>query len=152
MTNIVALSARRVADHTAPAINARIRAATLDNLRRAAAGGREAIDRRLAELDREWDIERCLETGASSLVLTGTLLGLTADRRWFALPLGVAGFLLQHAIQGWCPPMAAFRRLGVRTAEEIALERHALKALRGDFAGIDPTSMPEAAAGAAELK
>lgn len=58
------------------------------------------------------------------------------DRRFYLLPTAVAGFLLQHAVQGWCPPMPVFRRLGVRTATEIEEERYALKALRGDFRGV----------------
>ncbi|MCA9457611.1 MAG: hypothetical protein KC587_13175, partial [Nitrospira sp.] len=40
---------------------------------------------------------------------------------------------LQHAIQGWCPPVPLFRRMGIRTTHEIQQERHALKALRGDY-------------------
>jgi hypothetical protein len=50
----------------------------------------------------------------------------------------VAGFLLQHAVQGWCPPVPLFRRLGFRTAAEIDYERYALKALRGDFRNVRP--------------
>jgi hypothetical protein len=46
----------------------------------------------------------------------------------------ISGFLLQHAIQGWCSPLPVFRRLGFRTSYEIEQERQALKALRGDFA------------------
>ena len=61
------------------------------------------------------------------------MLALMVDLRWLALPVGVAAFLLQHAVQGWCPPVPVFRRLGVRTAGEIDQERYALKALRGDF-------------------
>ena len=48
-------------------------------------------------------------------------------------------FLLQHAVQGWCPPVPFFRRRGVRTAREIEIERYALKALRGDFGPIFPS-------------
>ena len=55
------------------------------------------------------------------------------DRRFFMLPAAVAGFLLQHAVQGWCPPVPVLRRLGFRTASEIDEERYVLKALRGDF-------------------
>jgi hypothetical protein len=51
------------------------------------------------------------------------------------LTLAVLGFLLQHAVQGWCPPLALLRRLGVRTRREIDAEKYALKALRGDFDG-----------------
>jgi len=49
------------------------------------------------------------------------------------LPFLVSAFLLQHAIQGWCPPVPILRRLGFRTADEINRERYALKVLRGDF-------------------
>jgi hypothetical protein len=58
------------------------------------------------------------------------------DRRLFLLPAIVAGFLLQHALQGWCPPVPLFRHLGFRTAAEIDEERYALKALRGDFRNV----------------
>jgi hypothetical protein len=60
-------------------------------------------------------------------------LGTRVDRRWLLFPAAVAGFLLQHAVQGWCPPVSIFRRLGFRTQSEIDEERYALKALRGDF-------------------
>jgi hypothetical protein len=87
---------------------------------------------RLEELDREWDIERVLIVNASTLATIGVLAGF---RRRIALllPLAVGSFLLQHGLQGWCPPLSAFRRLGVRTRREIDLERYALKALRGDL-------------------
>lgn len=92
-----------------------------------------AIDARLAELDREWDMERTLETNAATLALAGTLLGAFVDRRFLVVPAAVTGFLLQHALQGWCPPVPFFRKRGIRTAHEIETERHALKALRGDY-------------------
>jgi hypothetical protein len=47
-------------------------------------------------------------------------------------------FLVQHAVQGWCPPLVVLRRRGVRTRREIEEERYALKALRGDFSGLPP--------------
>ena len=123
----------RVPQHTAEPINEQIRHQTERNIARYAAAGKEAINRRLAELDREWDIERTLEANAATAVLVGVTLGATVDRRFFFLPAVVAGFLLQHAVQGWCPPVPIFRRLGFRTASEIDSERYALKALRGDF-------------------
>lgn len=39
------------------------------------------------------------------------------------------GFLLVHATVGWCPPVAVLRRLGFRTAKEIAAERQALESM-----------------------
>jgi hypothetical protein len=123
----------RVSQNTADEINQQIRQQTEVNVRHLAAAGPHAIDRRLAALDKEWDIERCLETMAPTFSLVGLALGLTGNRKWLALPVVVQAFFLQHALQGWCPPMPLLRRLGVRTIEEINEERFALKALRGDF-------------------
>lgn len=122
----------RVPRHTDEHINEAIRRKTKHNIARAAAGGPEAIGRRLRELDREWDIERTLEANAATVVLIGCALGAGVDRRFFALPALVAGFLLQHAIQGWCPPLPFFRRRGVRTAAEIEHERQELEQLRSN--------------------
>ncbi|AHM62364.1 hypothetical protein D770_20575 [Flammeovirgaceae bacterium 311] len=30
-------------------------------------------------------------------------------KRWLILPGVVAPFLLQHSLQGWCPPLSVFR-------------------------------------------
>ena len=136
----------RVTGHTAEHINASIRRQTEENIARTAAAGPEAISRRLAELDREWDIERALEANAASMALLGLGVGAFFDHRWFVLPAVVAGFLLQHAVQGWCPPVPLFRRLGVRTQTEIDEERYALKALRGDFQGL-PAGVERASIG-----
>ena len=92
----------------------------------------------MRRLDTEWDVERTLESNAATLALTGTLLGIFVDRRFLAIPIVVSGFLLQHALQGWCPPVPLFRRQGFRTMREIDTERYALKALRGDFGKIGP--------------
>jgi hypothetical protein len=123
----------RVPEQTAEHVNECIRRRTEENVARYAAAGPMAIDRRLAELDREWDIERTLEANAATVALIGVGLGTFVDRRFYLLPGVVGAFLLQHAIQGWCPPVPVFRRLGFRTASEIDEERYALKALRGDF-------------------
>ena len=131
---MVPATTERVALHTSDDVNKRIRRQTEANVAKYSAGGKEAISRRLAELDDEWDIERLLEANAASATLIGLSLGRFVDRRFFLLPVAVATFLLQHAIQGWCPPLPIFRRLGFRTQSEIEEERYALKALRGDFA------------------
>lgn len=130
--SIVPPTASRVPEHTADHINRKIEWETEARVRYLAEH-RDEIDHRLDELDREWDIERILEANAASFSLLGLTLGTTVDRRWLALPVGVAAFLLQHAVQGWCPPVPVFRRFGVRTAAEIDRERYALKFLRGDF-------------------
>ena len=127
---------RRVANNTCPIINREIREATRHSVNQCAKNGPHAITQRLKELDQEWDIERTLEANASTIILSGLVLGATVDRRWFVLPGLVAAFLVQHAVQGWCPPLPILRRLGIRTAAEINEERYALKAIRGDFDGI----------------
>ena len=135
---MIPATAERVPQNTAEEVNERIRRQTEENIARCAAAGQEAIDRRLAELDHEWDIERILEANAATLALAGVTLGAAVDRKWLVLPGLVAAFLLQHAIQGWCPPVPIFRRMGVRTASEIDYERYALKLLRGDFDHLKP--------------
>ncbi|HET9664897.1 MAG TPA: hypothetical protein VFP00_11785 [Burkholderiales bacterium] len=129
---------QRVPVHTSEEVNARIRLRMEENVAHCAAAGTEAIERRLFELDREWDIERMLEANASALALVGLGMGAFVDRRFFALPAIVMGFLLQHALQGWCPPVPVLRRLGFRTQTEIDEERYALKVLRGDFKAVEP--------------
>ena len=127
----------RVPAHTNASANELIRRRTEENITRYRNAGPAAIDRRLQELDAEWDIERTLEANAATASLIGLTLGATVDRRWYLFPAVVAGFLLQHALQGWCPPLPVFRRLGIRTSYEIDYERYALKALRGDFTHSD---------------
>jgi hypothetical protein len=127
-------SASRVVDHTGDASNDRIRQ-EMEQRVRYYAQHPEQIDQRLAELDQEWDVERVLETGSSALTLTGLAMGISVDRKWLLLSVAVQGFFMQHALQGWCPPLPVFRRLGFRTVQEIDRERYALKALRGDFEG-----------------
>lgn len=124
---------QRVPAQTDQAINERIRRQTEENVAHYINADGVAIQKRLDQLDREWDIERLLEANAATACLTGLTLGATVDRKWFLFPAVVAGFLLQHALQGWCPPLPVFRRLGYRTASEIDYERYALKAIRGDF-------------------
>jgi len=123
----------RVQKSTSDAINERIRMRTQQNVAKYAAHPAE-IQKRLDQLDAEWDIERTLEANAAVVGLTGLLLGMKVNKKFFVLPIAVGTFLFQHAVQGWCPPVPLFRRLGVRTQKEIEHERFALKAIRGDFA------------------
>ncbi|HET8937864.1 MAG TPA: DUF2892 domain-containing protein [Polyangiales bacterium] len=128
--------------NTPESINERIRRETEERIAHTLAGGRAAIEARLRELDAEWDTERTLETMAASFTIGGLLLGVTVDRRWLWFSGLVSGFLLQHALQGFCPPLPAIRALGVRTAAEIDQERYALKAARGDFEQLRGASQP----------
>jgi hypothetical protein len=128
-------TSERVPAHTSRAVNRRIERDMAARVRWHARHP-ERIGHRLRQLDEEWDIERTLEANAATLALAGTLLGIVVDKRFLALPVAVTAFLLQHALQGWCPPLPIFRRLGFRTQAEIVRERYALKGMRGDFAGL----------------
>jgi len=129
---MVSATRYRVPRHTAEHVNRRIQQEMEDRIEYYAEH-RDEIDERLAALDREWDIERTLEANAAGFAFTGVVLGAFVDRRFLVLPAAVTAFLMQHAVQRWCPPLPVFRRRGVRTATEIETERYALKALRGDF-------------------
>lgn len=139
------VNADRVRANTSEEVNRRIDLGIDAGVREYARRSPEDITRRIDELDREWDMERLLETNASALALTGLVLGVTHSKRWLIVPGVVMSFLLQHAVQGWCPPVPLFRRLGVRTREEIDREKYALKVLRGDFEQPAAPSPPEAA-------
>lgn len=137
-------STTRVSRHTSEEINRRI-AREIDRSIDYHTAHPGRIPARLKELDAEWDIERVLEANASTLILLGLTLGSAVDRRWLALPAGVAAFLLQHALQGWCPPLPVLRQLGFRTMNEIDRERGALRILRGDLGEGDAESRRAAA-------
>lgn len=143
LRNKIPTTSGRVPAHTSRAVNEKILEATRARLEKI--GHDEAlIEARLAELEREWDIERVLEAHAAGVTLLSLSLGATVNRRWFLFPAVVAGFLFQHAVQGWCPPMPVFRRLGVRTAREIEEERTILLARRGDLRNLEYSSGAEA--------
>lgn len=126
-------TAERVERHTAPMVNERIHREMRMRVAECYALSDEEIDARIRELEQEWDIERTLEANAATVILAGLALGSFANRKWYLLSAAAAGFLLQHALQGWCPPLPLFRHKGVRTAKEIHEEITALRALRGDF-------------------
>jgi len=97
----------------------------------------DRIEERLADLEKEWDVERTVAVGAGAASLAGLVLGLF-KKRWALLPVAAAALLIAHAVEGCCAPMPLLRCLGVRTRREIDQERYALKALRGDFSAIAP--------------
>lgn len=119
----------RVRKHTVAKINQKLDREREERVQYYASQPREVAERRLEELNYEWDIERWLEMNASALALLGVSLGVTTNRKWFWLPAVVLPFLFQHAIQGWCPPVPVLRRLGVRTQQEIDAEKYALRSL-----------------------
>jgi hypothetical protein len=123
----------RVRANTPPEINQAIDTEIAAMVRFYASKTNYEIGKRIEELDKEWDIGSIIEIRASTASLIGIILGLKKSKIWFILPAIASIFLLQYAVQGWCPPVYILRRFGFRTRQEIDLEKYALKALRGDF-------------------
>ncbi len=123
----------RVSQFTSRKTNEKILSQTREAVERFCEADQETLARRLEELDREWDFERAIQTGASVQILLGLALGTFVHRRWYAWSALVGGFMLLHALHGWAPPLPLLRRLGFRTEAEIEQERDALRILRGDF-------------------
>jgi hypothetical protein len=122
------LSTDGIRNHTSDAANERIDRQTqmaLDHV----GDSPDRIRARLAELDREWNVDRALMLNFA--ILGGISAGMTMrtlykERRlggWGALLVTQLAFLAHHAIRRWCPPMPVFRRLGYRSDREINAER-----------------------------
>jgi hypothetical protein len=123
----------RVRRNTPDSINRKIDRNLIRNIDKYRDSNDNEITRRLEELRKEWDVEKTLEVNASALALTGVVLGALVSKKWLLLPVIVTTFLLQHGLQGWCPPLPLFRAMGIRTRQEIDEETYALKILRGDI-------------------
>lgn len=131
----------RTRKNTSPILNQKIDQEIRENLELYSdAEQQEGIAERIEVLNKEWDIDRSLQLNSALTAITGLCLGLLVNKKWFALSFITSAFLAQHSIQGWCPPLPLFRKLGFRTRKEIDKEKYALKALRGDFKriGLNP--------------
>lgn len=118
----------RVRQRTAPAVNQAIdhkMEATIEKMRGAAPVD---IRARLAELEKEWDIDQIMQGQTATLVNLGLALGGRNRRGYLLAGLGFAS-LLSHALSGWSPPLPLLRRLGYRTRREIDREKFALLAM-----------------------
>jgi len=132
----------RVSRNTSEELNQQLNRRIRENVVQHAQSPAQALDRRLAELDHEWDTDRWMETLSASLTLIG--LGLAAlSPWWLLLPAAAAVFLLSHALIGWDPLLLLYRRWGFRTSCEIDYERYVLKALRGDFQQLSGFHTPD---------
>jgi hypothetical protein len=122
----------RVRNMSSDKANRAIDAKTQESIERATAGGRAAMERRLTELQQEWDVDRVLMANFATLVFA-QLVAATRDRRWLWGPLVQTPFLMMHATLGWCPPSLWFRPMGFRTRFEIQAEREELLRRLGEL-------------------
>lgn len=125
-------TAKRIQQCSDATVNNDIRNCTIKSIETHKDASADLQNKRISDLDNEWDVERILGANAGALVLLTSLLGLRRSKMF--LLTGIVGyFMLQHVVQGWCPPLEVLRKMGVRTAEEIFQEKTAIKMARGDF-------------------
>ncbi len=135
MKNIMPPTAFRVFLRTNPMINAEIRSKILRSLNILKKNNEPQISERIKKLNMEWDTERVLETDAAVMIILSSYLGRKTSGKWNYVTLIIGCCVLLHALQGWCPSLPIIRKWGVRTEDEINLEKMALKIMRGDFTG-----------------
>lgn len=130
----------RVRCSTSEKINQRIDSTIVANLKKCEGKSKAELSECIANLEKEWSIERWLELNASTLAFIGVVLAGLVNIYWLILPGLVLPLLALHAIQGWCPPIPIMRRINVRTRREIDWEKFSLKIKRGDFNNISEES------------
>lgn len=121
----------RIRAHTSEANNRRIDRETAGAIAEARSSP-AALSARLDELDREWHVDRAVMMNFAVVGAFSAWKAMRSLKRtgstgvWGAFFWTQMGFLANHALRGWCPPLPVFRRLGFRSAREIADERVAL--------------------------
>lgn len=129
---MITATIEKVERTTAPQLNEKFEAQAQESVSKYIGADRDTIDQRLQELESEWNVERMIEVEAPSMIGLGIALGLTHDKKWFALSAMAAGMVILHNLQGWYPMLPLLRRLGLRAQSEIDREYMALRVLRGD--------------------
>ncbi|WP_424494870.1 hypothetical protein [Salinimicrobium sp. GXAS 041] len=107
----------RVRSSSSSEKNQKIDRETIENIKKYEHKSPAEIEKRIEALEKEWDIERLLETNMSSLALIGIALTIFVHEYWIILPIIVLSFFLQHALQGWCPPLPIFRSMGKKPGQ-----------------------------------
>ena len=115
---------------------------TRDNVARFASASSERLDERLRQLTSEWDVERILALTAGIGLGIGIVLSVLHSLWWLLFAAAIATSLLMQSAFAWSPVLPVVRWMGFRTGCEIARERYALKALRGDFQKLDLVTTP----------
>lgn len=102
----------RVREATASSINAKIERDTWQRVASYSGKSEAEISARIKELNKEWDVERYLGVNMSTLAMSGLAAGaFSKNKNWLILPAIVLGFLFQHSVQGWCPPLPLLIKL-----------------------------------------
>jgi len=117
-------------------LTARIRDARVpleQRLKRLLDDGPQAIEERLAQLDREWSAGRVTKLTLAVIIGGGLALTFWVSPFWAVLPALAAVSLLQALFTRDSLLAELFGRVGFRPGCDIEQEKLALRALRGDF-------------------
>ncbi len=97
------------------------------------------INKRIKELNAEWDAERSVQLKASLIALSGLALGASLGKKWLMIPAAICSFFAVHAIQGGAIPVSG----NFRTRKQIAEEQFGLKELltKGAYKNLDSNNL-----------
>ena len=118
----------RIRQHTDERFNRAIDEAMEARLARLRQATPDAIRRRLAELEKEWDVDQIIEGKTAAMVNLGLAISTKNRRGYLLAGLGFAS-LLSHSVWGWSPALPVLRRMGFRSRREIDREKFALLSL-----------------------
>jgi hypothetical protein len=62
-------------------------------------------------LDRDPELNRKLKAAPPEVAVGGTLLGIFVNRWFLAIPIGVAGYLVQRPVRKWLPRILLIARV-----------------------------------------
>ncbi len=121
-THVLPPTEERVPLHTRTSDNVLIAVEAIARVKNHFNSPPSVITESIEKLESQWDIERVLEFNASALSLISFVLAWYLHS-WKPLlfAFAIAFFLLQHAIQGWCPPVPIFRSMVITSIEQTQL-------------------------------
>jgi hypothetical protein len=90
---------------------------------------REAINKHLGELDREWSIERSAVVIGSIVAAIGIALGFFVNNWFFLLPAVILLFGLASVLFHFSPGASLLQGSGMRTSSQIDQEKFAMNTL-----------------------
>jgi len=70
-----------------------------------------ALARKIDEVERNRDLDRKLRAAAPTVAVGGALLGVFVNRWFLAIPIGVAGYLVQRPVRKWLPRVVLVARV-----------------------------------------
>ena len=127
-----------VAENSPASVNDCLREQAEKSVARYQNANAEQIELSLAQLNREWDVERLIEAESAMMILLGLLIGANFGRKWLVLPLFSTAMLIVHNTEEYSPLFLSFyQRIGFRSTNEIARRTLCSQSLGGAIPTIE---------------